>query len=52
MGTLCTDSLDLGAVVEEEDLGVEALNLDFLLGARLEVERSDALELIFLGHCS
>lgn len=50
MGALCTKSLDLAAIVEEEDLGVEAFNLDLLLGAWLEVQRGDALELIFLGH--
>jgi len=50
MGALCTDSLDLGAIIEEENLGGEAFNLDLLLGAWLEVQRGDALELIFLGH--
>lgn len=50
MGALCADSLDLAAIIEEEDLGVEAFNLDLLLGAWLKVERGDALELIFLGH--
>lgn len=47
---LCTDSLNLASIVEEEDLGVEAFNLDLLLGAWLEVERGDALELVLLGH--
>lgn len=50
MGALCTDSLDLAAIIEEKNLGVEAFNLNLLLGAWLEVERGDALELIFLGH--
>lgn len=50
VGALCTDSLDLAAIIEEEDLGVEAFNFDLLLGAWLEVERGDALELVLLGH--
>lgn len=50
VGTLGTDSLDLASIVEEEDLGVQAFDLDLLLGAWLKVERSDALELVLLGH--
>lgn len=50
MGTLCTDSLDLASIIEEEDLGVQAFDLDLLLGAWLEVERGDALELVLLSH--
>lgn len=32
---LRTDSLDLGAIIKKQDLGVEAFNLHLLLGAWL-----------------
>lgn len=50
MGALGTKSLDFATIVEEKDFGVEAFDLDLLLGTWLEVQRGDALELIFLGH--
>lgn len=47
---LGADSLDLAAGIEQQHLGLEPLDLDLLLVAGLEVERRDALELVFLGH--
>lgn len=47
---LGADSLDLAAGIEQQHLGLEPLNLDLLLIAGLQVERRDALELVFLGH--
>lgn len=46
-----TDSLCLAGSIEEEDLCVQALDLDLMLLAWLEVERGDSLELVFLRHC-
>jgi len=48
MRTLGADGLDLSAGVEQQHLGVEALDLDLLLVAGLQVQRGDPLELELL----
>lgn len=51
MSASWTDGLCLASGVEEKDLCIQTLNLDFLLLAGLEVEGGDILELVFLLHC-
>ncbi len=50
MGAPGTDGLDRPGSVEQQDFGIEPLHLDFLLLARLQRERANAFELVFLCH--
>lgn len=52
MGAFGTDGLNIASCVDEEDLGVEAFDIDFLLVAGLQVDRGDARKFVFLGHGS
>lgn len=51
MRTLGAYGLDLSASIDKQHLCIEALDIDLLLVARLQVKRGDAGELVFLGHC-
>lgn len=50
MGAAGTDRLDGSGRIEQQDFGVEALDLDLLLLAGLQGQRADPLELVLLGH--
>lgn len=52
VGAFRTDSLHTSTCVDEEDLGVEAFDIDLLLVAGLQVDRGDAHKFVFLGHGS
>lgn len=50
MGALGPNSLDRAGGVDKEDLCVQALNFHLLLIAWLQIQRSDAFQLVFLSH--
>lgn len=50
VGTPGTGGLDDTSGVQEENLGIETLDLHFLLVTWLEIQGRDALELVFLSH--
>lgn len=52
MRTLGAYGLDLTTGIDEQHLCIEALYVDFLLEAGLQVKRGDAAELVLLRHGS